>query len=133
MERMTTITPTLDSSGLIQADFTTSTEKHEYYSQEGFTQSSLTTSDDSSEEITDHSQHSVISQPWEDGLVSVFDGLDLPVITDANLYIKNIDYDITDDALYGVFSQHGEITGHHIIRDATKRSRGFGFMCVFLS
>ena len=124
MERMTSIPP-------VQAEFSSSTEKPEYYSQEGFNQSSLTASDDSSEEITDQSQHSAVSQPWQDG--SVFDGLDLPVITDANLYIKNIDYDISDEALYGVFSQLGEITGHHIIRDATKRSRGFGFMCVILS
>lgn len=67
------------------------------------------------------------SQGGEEG-VSTFDGIELPIITDANLYIKNIDYDISDDALYSVFSQLGEITSHHIVRDATKRSRGFGFM-----
>ena len=60
--------------------------------------------------------------------LDAFDMLDSPIITDANLYIKNIDYDISDDALYSVFSQLGEITSHHIVRDANKRSRGFGFM-----
>ena len=57
---------------------------------------------------------------------------DAPVITDANLYIKNIDYDISDEALYNVFSKLGEITSHHIVRDTMKRSRGFGFMYVLV-
>lgn len=51
-----------------------------------------------------------------------------PVMADANLYIKNIDYDISDENLYTVFSKFGEITSHHIVRDTMKRSRGFGFM-----
>ena len=50
---------------------------------------------------------------------------------DSNLYIKNIDYDISDDALYNVFSYLGDITSHHIVRDCNKRSRGFGFLYVF--
>jgi RNA recognition motif-containing protein len=54
--------------------------------------------------------------------------IETPVITDANLYIKNIDYDISDETLYNVFSKLGEITSHHIVRDTMKRSRGFGFM-----
>jgi polyadenylate-binding protein len=49
-------------------------------------------------------------------------------VTECNLYIKNIDYDISDDVLYSVFSQIGDITSHHIVRDANNRSRGFGFM-----
>ena len=60
--------------------------------------------------------------------ISTMPEIELPIITDANLYIKNIDYDISDDTLYNVFSKYGEITGHHIVRDAMKRSRGFGFM-----
>lgn len=56
-----------------------------------------------------------------------FPPTDIP-LTDANLYIKNIDYDITDEVLYSVFSKLGEITSHHIVRDVMKRSRGFGFM-----
>lgn len=56
------------------------------------------------------------------------DPIETPVITDANLYIKNIDYDISDETLYNVFSKLGEITSHHIVRDTMKRSRGFGFM-----
>jgi hypothetical protein len=47
---------------------------------------------------------------------------------ECNLYIKNIDYDISDEVLYNVFSHIGEITSHHIVRDANNRSRGFGFM-----
>jgi RNA recognition motif. (a.k.a. RRM, RBD, or RNP domain) len=90
--------------------------------------STRTLSDDSSE-VIDQGQYSDLNtHQWEEGGVSVFDGIELPVITDANLYIKNIDYDISDETLYSVFSQLGEITSHHIIRDATKRSRGFGFM-----
>jgi RNA recognition motif. (a.k.a. RRM, RBD, or RNP domain) len=94
------------------------------------TSSSIRTpSDDSSDQVIDQGQYSDLNtHKWEEGGVSVFDGIELPVITDANLYIKNIDYDISDDTLYSVFSQLGEITSHHIIRDATKRSRGFGFM-----
>ena len=49
---------------------------------------------------------------------------------DSNLYVKNIDYDITDDALYNVFASIGDITSHHIVRDCNKRSRGFGFLYV---
>ena len=55
--------------------------------------------------------------------------LDTPT-NDSNLYIKNIDYDISDDALYNVFASIGDITSHHIVRDCNKRSRGFGFMYV---
>lgn len=95
--------------------------------------STRTQSDDSSEQITDKGQYSDLNNhQWEEGGQSVFDGIELPVITEANLYIKNIDYDISDETLYSVFSQLGEITSHHIIRDATKRSRGFGFMYVIV-
>ena len=114
----------------LRADFR-SGEDHEYYSsrpQQGYSESSLTASDDSLEGILDQGQYSDLAHQWEDGSASVFDGIELPIITEATLYIKNIDYDISDDALYSVFSQLGEITSHHIIRDATKRSRGFGFM-----
>lgn len=88
-------------------------------------------SDDLNEQVTDKGHYSDLnSHQWEEGGQSVFDGIELPIITEANLYIKNIDYDISDETLYSVFSQLGEITSHHIIRDATKRSRGFGFMYV---
>lgn len=91
-----------------------------YQKRHDFRSTSETNSDDS----RDHDKECYSA---ENGICT-FDGITLPVITDANLYIKNIDYDISDDVLYSVFSQLGEITSHHIVRDATKRSRGFGFM-----
>mmetsp|Transcript_30325 Transcript_30325/g.28970 ORF Transcript_30325/g.28970 Transcript_30325/m.28970 type:complete len:288 (+) Transcript_30325:265-1128(+) len=51
-----------------------------------------------------------------------------PVINGANLYIRNIDFDISNEALCNVFSQIGEITSHHIVKGANQKSRGFGFM-----
>jgi RNA recognition motif. (a.k.a. RRM, RBD, or RNP domain) len=48
--------------------------------------------------------------------------------SDCNLYIKNIDYDVSDEELFGAFAHIGEILSHHIVRDAARRSRGFGFM-----
>jgi RNA recognition motif-containing protein len=54
--------------------------------------------------------------------------LTIPEIADCNLYIKNIDYDISDEHLYKVFASLGEITNHHIVRDSNLRSRGFGFL-----
>ena len=82
---------------------------------------------------THYSTNSLINHQIanQDEINSSYDNLhllNLPVITDANLYIKNIDYDITDDMLYNVFCQMGDITTHHIVRDSNKRSRGFGFM-----
>lgn len=41
----------------------------------------------------------VIELYFQDGTCT-YDGITLPVITDANLYIKNIDYDISDDVLH---------------------------------
>jgi RNA recognition motif-containing protein len=58
----------------------------------------------------------------------VMNHFDPPNVTDCNLYVKNIDYDISEEMLYAIFSQMGEITSHHIVRDVNGRSRGFGFM-----
>ena len=95
-----------------------------------FPGTSLTASEDSSElaEGGDQGQYSDLTHQWDELHQQSFDGIEQPIITEANLYIKNIDYEISDDTLYNVFSHLGEITSHHIIRDATKRSRGFGFM-----
>lgn len=112
-----------------KAEFLATPEERQYFSSlpsQAYSQSSLTASEDSTEGI--EGQYSDLTQQGEDGQASSFDGIDLPIITEANLYIKNIDYEISDDTLYSVFSHLGEITSHHIIRDATKRSRGFGFM-----
>jgi polyadenylate-binding protein len=54
--------------------------------------------------------------------------ISIPEIVDCNLYIKNIDYEISDDHLFKIFSPLGNITSHHIVRDSNLRSRGFGFL-----
>jgi hypothetical protein len=77
--------------------------------------------------LTDSSEHAKNQEdPYNENGMYIFDRITLPVITDANLHINNIDYDISDDVLYNIKSQLGEITSHHIVRDATKKSRGFG-------
>lgn len=50
---------------------------------------------------------------------------------DANIYFKNVDYEITDQTLFDIFSYIGEIKSLHIVRDAKGRSRGFGFMSYY--
>lgn len=47
----------------------------------------------------------------------------------SNVYVKNIDDDITDDELREVFSQCGTITSAKLMRDEKGVSRGFGFVC----
>jgi hypothetical protein len=80
--------------------------------------------------LTDSSEHAKNQEdPYNENGMYIFDRITLPVITDANLHINNIDYDISDDVLYNIKSQLGEITSHHIVRDATKKSRGFG-LCL---
>ena len=76
----------------------------------------------------DHNVNAASHQAMYDYKMNTRETSDGPVATDANLYIKNIDYDISDEVLYTIFSKIGEITSHHIVRDAMKRSRGFGFM-----
>jgi polyadenylate-binding protein len=48
--------------------------------------------------------------------------------SNTNIYVKNIDYDITDKILFDCFSYIGEIRSLHIVRDPRGRSRGFGFL-----
>lgn len=47
----------------------------------------------------------------------------------SNVYVKNIDDDISDDELRLHFSQCGEITSAKIMRDDKGVSKGFGFVC----
>ncbi|KAI4378696.1 hypothetical protein MLD38_016140 [Melastoma candidum] len=48
---------------------------------------------------------------------------------DSNVYIKNIDDDVTDEELREHFSQCGTIISAKVMRDEKGISRGFGFVC----
>jgi len=46
-----------------------------------------------------------------------------------NIYVSNISYTATDEALQEAFAAHGAVESARIIRDrASGRSRGFGFV-----
>lgn len=47
----------------------------------------------------------------------------------SNVYVKNIDDEISDDELRLHFSQCGTITSAKIMRDDKGLSRGYGFVC----
>ncbi|KAK3010112.1 hypothetical protein RJ639_010711 [Escallonia herrerae] len=47
----------------------------------------------------------------------------------SNVYVKNIDDDVTDDELREHFSQCGTITSAKLMRDDKGASKGFGFVC----
>ncbi|GER43452.1 polyadenylate-binding protein [Striga asiatica] len=47
----------------------------------------------------------------------------------SNVYVKNIDDDVTDDELEEHFSKCGTITSEKIMRDDKGVSKGFGFVC----
>ncbi|KKY21421.1 putative polyadenylate-binding protein [Phaeomoniella chlamydospora] len=46
----------------------------------------------------------------------------------TNVYVKNIQGDVTDDEFRELFEKFGEITSASIARDETGKSRGFGFV-----
>ncbi|KAL3495343.1 hypothetical protein BJX62DRAFT_195831 [Aspergillus germanicus] len=46
----------------------------------------------------------------------------------TNIYIKNIDPDVTDDEFRTLFEKYGEITSATLSRDNEGKSRGFGFV-----
>ncbi|KAI8935470.1 Protein phosphatase PP2A regulatory subunit B [Plenodomus lindquistii] len=46
----------------------------------------------------------------------------------TNIYVKNIDLDVTDDEFRDLFEKHGDITSASIARDDQGKSRGFGFV-----
>ena len=46
-----------------------------------------------------------------------------------NLYVGNLSYQMTDDALRAAFEAFGEVSSAKVIRDReTGRSKGFGFV-----
>jgi polyadenylate-binding protein len=47
----------------------------------------------------------------------------------VNLYIKNLDDDMDDEKLRGVFDAFGTITSCKVMRDGKTASKGFGFVC----
>jgi len=47
----------------------------------------------------------------------------------VNLYIKNLDDDIDDGKLRGIFDQFGTITSAKVMSDPKSQSKGFGFVC----
>lgn len=47
-----------------------------------------------------------------------------------NLYVKNIDDEVTDEELLKIFSEHGAVANAKIMRDSPSGvSKGFGFVC----
>ncbi|KAK1554869.1 hypothetical protein Q3G72_018544 [Acer saccharum] len=47
----------------------------------------------------------------------------------SNVYVKNIDDEVTDEELRKLFSQCGTITSAKLMRDEKGINRGFGFVC----
>lgn len=47
----------------------------------------------------------------------------------VNLYVKNLDETVDDDALRKHFETFGKITSVKVMTDENKRSKGFGFVC----
>ena len=46
-----------------------------------------------------------------------------------NLYVGNLNYDVNDEALHGLFSNHGTVESAKVIMDRDSgRSKGFGFV-----
>jgi len=47
----------------------------------------------------------------------------------TNIFIANLDWDITSDDLMATFSSFGKVTYAHVVFDnATKKSKGFGYI-----
>lgn len=46
----------------------------------------------------------------------------------TNVYVKNINTDVTEEEFRELFSKYGEVTSSSLARDAEGKSRGFGFV-----
>ncbi|PVH93590.1 polyadenylate binding protein [Periconia macrospinosa] len=46
----------------------------------------------------------------------------------TNIYVKNIDLEVSDEDFRELFEKHGEITSASVARDEQGKSRGFGFV-----
>ena len=47
------------------------------------------------------------------------------------LYVGNLSYDVTTDALRACFAEHGDVTDTHVVKDRdTGRARGFAFVTM---
>ena len=46
----------------------------------------------------------------------------------TNIYVKNIELEVTDDQFRDLFEKYGEVTSSAITRDETGKSKGFGFV-----
>ncbi|KAJ4359599.1 Protein phosphatase PP2A regulatory subunit B [Didymosphaeria variabile] len=46
----------------------------------------------------------------------------------TNVYVKNVDLDVTDEQFRELFEKHGDITSASLARDDQGKSRGFGFV-----
>ena len=44
------------------------------------------------------------------------------------LFVGNVSYSLTDQALHDFFASHGEVVTAVVVRDEQQRSRGFGFV-----
>jgi RNA recognition motif-containing protein len=49
----------------------------------------------------------------------------------ARLFVGNLPYDASEDALRSAFAEHGQVTSVHVVHDRyTGRSRGFAFVTM---
>ncbi|KAK8633098.1 hypothetical protein V6N13_013952 [Hibiscus sabdariffa] len=69
----------------------------------------------------------------EESAIAAIEKLDNTMIGDkqvlSNVYVKNIDDDVTDDELRDLFGRCGTVTSAKLMRDDKGINNGFGFVC----